>query len=126
VHKSETTFLFGYGYGFHLGSLGPYNIAEDTRTPHNVFFYALGYGGWIGVSLFLAFQICLVRLLWLSDHLTGQPFGISFWALSVVVGSFGNFFETPFGAIPFYLIVGMLLAPVLLPKKVKHAHPVIT
>ncbi len=126
VHQNETNILLGHGYGFHLGGLGPYQIAEDTRTPHNVFLYALAYGGWIGVIIFITLQLFLVRLLWIAYRLTKQPFGIAFWVLSLFMASFGNFFETPFGAIPFYLLIGLAIAPALTSKGVDDARPVVT
>jgi len=48
--------LGGHGYGFPLGDLVPYLEGEFIRTPHNEFFYALGYTGWIGVLLFAPFS----------------------------------------------------------------------
>jgi hypothetical protein len=124
VHKSGTRTLFGYGYGFYLGSLvWPEVITQDTRTPHNGFFYALGYGGWIGVALFFTLQLYLLRLLKLAYRMTKQPFTLAFWLVSVTISCFGAFFETPFYAIPFYLIVGALLAPVQSSKESLYAHP---
>lgn len=125
VHQDETKAFLGHGYGFYLGGLGPYEIAEDTRTPHNVFLYALAYGGWIGVGIFFTLQLFLLRLLWIAYRMTKQPFGIVFWVLSVFVASFGNFFETPFGAIPFYLLIGLAIAPALSSEGVDDARPVV-
>ena len=114
IHEDPVRTLLGYGYGFPLGSLISYMEGDPmVRTPHNVVFYALGYGGWLGVALFLVFQLCLVRVLWLRYHLTGQPFGLVYWAMVCTEASFGNFLETPFGAIPFYLLVGLAVAYVL-------------
>jgi hypothetical protein len=30
---------------------------RDLRTPHNIFYYALGYSGWLGVLLFFSLQV---------------------------------------------------------------------
>jgi hypothetical protein len=57
----------------------------------------------------MLFAIC--KLLWKTHKLTGNPFGLVFVGTALGVASFGDFFETPFGAIPFFLIVGMAAAP---------------
>jgi O-antigen ligase len=106
---STGTFVFGHGYGFPLHSL-VYHVTEDVRTPHNVFLYALGYGGWLGVAAFVALQASLACGLWRAYRHTGQPFGLAFFALALSGAHFGNFFETPYGAIPFFLLVGLALA----------------
>jgi len=120
VHEDETRSFLGHGYGFQLSSLVPYlEDRPDVRTPHNVFYYALGYGGWIGVALFFALQFCLARLLWSAYRLTNQPFGIAFWAMSLTWALFDNFLENPFRAIPFYLLIGLAIAPALSRKETR-------
>jgi O-Antigen ligase len=106
VHENPTRSLLGFGYGFPLGDIVPYLQGQFIRTPHNFFFYALGYTGWFGVGLFLFFQAELARLLWRTWKKTGTPFGILFWVTSLVFACFTAFFEAPYGAIPFYLITG--------------------
>lgn len=103
--------------------IGVTNLSGTLRTPHNIFFYALGYGGWIGVALFFLLQVSLARLLLRAYRVTGQPFGLVFWAMSLSLAFFGNFFETPFGAIPFYLLTGLAIAPVLLGRREADAPP---
>jgi hypothetical protein len=112
VHESAARALLGFGYGFPLGDLVPYLAGEFIRTPHNFFLYSLAYTGWLGVILFFAFQAELVRLLWRSWKENGQSFGILFWATSLVFASFTAFFEAPYGAIPFYLIIGCAIASI--------------
>src|SRR5207247_1567860 len=109
VHESPVRALMGFGYGFPIGDLVPYLEGRFIRTPHNFFLYVLGYTGWLGVALFFAFQRELVRLLWRMWKQTGQPFGILFWTTSIVCASFTAFFETPYSAIPFYLIIGCVI-----------------
>jgi len=111
VHADMRTSLLGHGYGYPLGDLVPYLEGEFIRTPHNGFFYALGYTGWIGVSLFFAFQFALLRLLVQAGRITAQWFGVVFWAAMMVLGMFFPLGETPYGAIPFYLVTGWLAAP---------------
>ena len=120
VHADRLTAFFGHGYGFPLASLASFVGDQRTRTPHNIFYYALGYSGWIGVFIFFAFQIALFRILWKAFRLTGQPFGLAFWASVVASAFFGNVFETPFGAIPFYVLIGLSIAPALLKSKEDH------
>ena len=117
VHSDLQTAVLGHGYGFPLGDLVPYLKGEFIRTPHNEFFYALGYTGWIGVTLFALFQIEIFRLLWGAYRLTSKPFGIIYWIATMIFGMFFPLGETPYGAIPFYLLVGWCAAPVLLVRK---------
>jgi hypothetical protein len=112
VHEDPVRSLIGHGYGFPLTSLVPFLEGRtDLRTPHGVFFYALGYGGWVGVLLFAALLTGIGFALWRVYRLTGNPFGLVFIAIALGVASFGDFFETPFGGIPFYIIVGLACAP---------------
>jgi hypothetical protein len=113
VYENRERSLFGHGYGFPLWDLVPRLGSGDVRTPHNVFFYALGYGGWTSVILFGLFLVALCRLLHRGYRYSGNPFGIVYFSSAISAAFFGNFFETPFGAIPFYIIVGLAAAPAL-------------
>jgi hypothetical protein len=75
-----------------------------------VFYFALGYTGWIGVILFFWFQALLGLVLLRAAKSSGNSFGILLWAWMLTSSMFGNGFETPFGAIPYYLAVGMAAA----------------
>jgi hypothetical protein len=86
---------------------------EATRTPHSVFYYALGYTGWVGVALFALLQFAILRLLWRSYRITGQAAGVAWWVMQMVMASFQEGFETPFHAVPFYLLAGITMAPAL-------------
>lgn len=112
-HEDVSLALIGHGYGFMLGDLVPYLQDSSTRTPHNVFFFALGYTGWIGVMVFAALQYELFRLLWAVKQKTGEPFGIVFWVATVSFSTFTAFFEEPHGGVPFYLMAGIICAPLL-------------
>lgn len=112
--ENYTNLLIGPGYGFSLKSLVGYlKTFGDLRTPHNIFYYALGYTGWIGVTLFFAIQGTCGILVWRAYKITGQAFGVAFWASTLFTAFFGNAFETPFGAIPAYLIIGIIVGPTL-------------
>ncbi len=123
VHQDAWRALVGHGYGFPLPSVAPSLVFPDLgklegagmalRTPHSVFFYALGYGGWLGLLLFVALHLSLARLLWHSYRLTGQPFGLLAWVAAMTDGSFTSVFESPYGAIPLYILVGLSIAPLV-------------
>jgi hypothetical protein len=117
VHSNPGTTIWGFGYGYPLGDLAPYLAGEFIRTPHNEFFYALGYTGWIGVILFFIFEGEILRLLWHVHRRTREPLGVPFWAAMMAYGMFFPVGETPYGAIPFYLITGWIAAPILLGKR---------
>jgi len=109
VHETNTGILFGHGYGFPIAELVTYLENQVIRTPHNIFYFCLAHGGWVGVILFFAFQLTILRLHWMTYKITKQPFGIAFLAMCVSGAFFGNFFETPFGAVPYYLITGLAI-----------------
>jgi hypothetical protein len=105
--------VLGHGYGFPLGDLVPYLAGQFIRTPHNEFFFALGYTGWIGVALFFAFEVGILRLLWKVNRTTGEPFGVPYWVAMMAYGMFFPLGESPYGAIPFYLITGWIAARIV-------------
>lgn len=114
VHSSASRTAFGAGYGFELTSDAFLKSSDDDlRTPHNWFFYSLGYGGWVGVAVFVFLLGSLGALLWRAFRVTSIAFGVPFLALSATVGAFSNFFETPYAAIPVWVIAGMAAAPAL-------------
>jgi hypothetical protein len=122
VHSSLQTTVLGHGYGFPLGDLVPYLEGAFIRTPHNEFFFALGYTGWLGVALFFLFQFGILRLLIEAHRVTAEPFGIVLWVAMMVFGMFFPLCETPYGAIPFYLLTGWLAVPAVFRKESKLAR----
>jgi O-Antigen ligase len=128
VHSTPVLEAFGHGYGFDLFGLAPEEVRAgqedwDVRTPHSVFFYALGYTGWAGVALFGLLQFAILRLLWRSYRLAGDPAGVVFWVMGMAMAFFQESFESPFRAIPFYLLAGLTIAPGLLAKEKLDARP---
>ncbi len=113
VNETPETFVFGHAYGYDIASLVDYIESGSLRTPHNIFFYCLCYGGWLGVAFFAFFMYQIFRALWAAYHEYGEIFGLIVFVSSIVTGCFGDFFEAPYGAIPFYLIVGLSLAPLM-------------
>jgi O-antigen ligase len=116
VHSSSSLAILGHGYGFALGDLVAYLEDSSTRTPHNVFFLALGYTGWSGVIMFALLQSEIARLCWRAFRKTKQAFSIVFWVTTLAFSFFTPFFETPQGAIPFYLVAGCACAGLLADK----------
>jgi O-Antigen ligase len=126
VHSKPILQAFGHGYGFDLFSLAPLEIREyetnQIRTPHSIFYYALGYTGWVGVALFGFWQLAILRLLWWSYRVDGQPAGVVFWVMGISMAFFEGNFDTPYRGIPFYLLVGMAAAPALRFRQLLDAH----
>ena len=114
VNADSVRRAIGLGYGFPLPELSPHLLgSEDVRTPHNVFFYALGYGGWLGVAIFSGLLGAVARLLWRTYRSSGEYFGLIVFALGTTRAFFDSYFETPFQAIPFFLLAGLAAAPAL-------------
>lgn len=118
VHESLPKTLIGNGYGFPLKDLVPYLKGMDIRTPHSIFFFALGYSGWIGVFLFFSLQASILGMLWRVYRLTGQSYGLAIWISTLVAALFGNSFESPMGSIPNYISMGLIIGPVLCGRRV--------
>jgi hypothetical protein len=112
--KDVETAAFGAGYGYPLVNLVPYLRGQTfLRTPHNMFFFALGYGGWVLVGIFALLQYFVLRLLRKAWRVTRNPFGLVFWTAVIVWSLFGDSFETPYGAIPYFLVAGACISPLL-------------
>jgi len=123
VHTRFSSALLGFGYGYPIGELNPdIEPGAFIQTPHNDILYALAFSGWLGVTLFALLQAELFRLLWRSFGITGQPFGLVCWAALLTMSLFEDFFEAPFGAIPFFLLVGAAIAPALLAPRRASPH----
>jgi hypothetical protein len=113
VHADPVHTAFGSGYGFELTSTADLRSSDpDLRTPHNWFMYAIGYGGWTHVLVFVFLLSAVSLLLWEAFRRTGVAFGLPFLALSTTVATFSNFYETPYAAIPVWVLCGMAIAPV--------------
>jgi len=118
--KDVETAAFGEGYGYPLVNLVDYLKGRTyLRTPHNMFFFALGYGGWLLVGLFALLQYFVLRLLIATWRLTGNPFGPVFWTAVIVWSLFGDSFETPYGAVPFFIVAGASISPLLRPSPLR-------
>lgn len=118
VNQSPSTAFFGLGYGYPMWTfVEQLRSKAPLQSTHNDFIYALGFTGWIGATLFVLLQLEIARLLFRSFRATGQPFGLMAWSALVTLSMFESFFESPFGAIPFFLLVGIAIAPALLRER---------
>lgn len=113
VHHTPAKALFGLGYGYPIWDLHPEGLSEVIRTPHNGFIYALGYTGWIGLLSFVSLQLSLGVMMWNVYRQVGQLAGLCLWGTCIIRSSFDNFFEAPHFAIPFFLLMGLFAAPLL-------------
>jgi hypothetical protein len=114
IHQDAEHAAIGHGYGYPIVDLVPYLKGRYwLRTPHSVFFYALAYGGWLHVILFCFLEVSMAALLWRSYLLTNQPYGLIVWAAVNSWVLFDSAFESPFRAIPFFLLTGIAMAPAL-------------
>ncbi len=111
-NSSATTAFVGHGYGFPLYSLTWFlrDAEAPIRTPHSVFFYTLGFTGWFGVAFFAALHLAVGMALWRAYRSTGNTFGPMLWLMVSASSLFGNFFETPFNAAPYWFLVGAAIA----------------
>ena len=110
AHSNGVSALLGQGYGYPMADL--YHLTRgqaDLRAPHSVFFFALGYGGWLMVALFTFLLLSLLRMCIRVHKSSGETFGMTFVAMSLAVALFSNYFEAPFGAIPFFVIIGLAI-----------------
>lgn len=115
VSKEPKTLIFGLGYGYPLAKLSGNSgtVKQGTRSPHSIFYFTLAYSGFVGVAIFFWFEICVVRLLYRVYKVTGQIYGLAYFAYCFIGSFFGNFLETP-AAIIFYLSLGLCVGPMFL------------
>ena len=78
--------------------------------------------GGLGSPLFGVWQLAILRLLWRSYRVSGQAAGVAFWVMTMAMAFFQGNFDTPYRAIPFYLLVGMAAAPALRLRVLRQAH----
>jgi O-Antigen ligase len=115
VSKDTTTMIFGLGYGYPLAKLtgNAGTVKEGTRSPHNIFYFALAYSGLVGVGIFFWLEFGVIRILYRVFKVTGQIYGLAYFVYSFSGAFFGNFLETP-TAILFYLMLGLCIGPMFL------------
>jgi hypothetical protein len=99
--------LLGQGEASSLAGLTP--DGQDIHTPHNISIYCIYYTGYVGLGIFLLF----VYAMWFTGTELKNPrlravYSASFWS-TLLVAMTGNFLETPFGAVPTYLLLGLIV-----------------
>lgn len=115
VTQDSQHLIFGNGYGFELRSLVGF-VEPGVRTPHSVYYYAIGYSGFLGLAAFVGLQVAILGVLARVRRLRGEVFGFLVVASGFGSAMFGNYFETPFGAIPYYLLIGLCLSTLVRPS----------
>lgn len=99
--------LLGHGHGADLTIYTP--GGEDVRTPHNFVVFAVFYTGAVGLAFF-GLMICVICYYGLAiPDRNFKALLFSIIGSVCLMALVGNMFETPFGAIPFYLLAGVLL-----------------
>jgi hypothetical protein len=101
---AENLWLIGHGYGFSLGTL---IHDEEVHTPHNFGVYLLGYTGYVGAAIFVGLVLALFTAIGALDRGPFRSFLFAQLAATLIVAAFGNALETPFLAVPFYLVMGL-------------------
>jgi hypothetical protein len=100
-----TLIFFGQGHGASVTALTPDN--QELRTPHNFIIYSLYYTGAVGLTIFCLFILALL----LATQKVREPALRALLLAQILImclmAAVGNMFETPFNAIPFYLIAGI-------------------
>ena len=117
VSTDYKTTIFGPGYALFpwlFDLAGRDTEMEGTRSPHSIFYFTLGYSGFVGVAIFFWLEISVILLLWRVYKVTGATFGLIFFIYTLIGAFFGNSIETPQGAIPLYLFCGMAIGPMLM------------
>lgn len=111
---STKDWVIGHGLGPVLGDLLPGATGDgyghDLRTPHNFAIYLLGYTGLVGCLLYLIVFLAVVLEVARCPPSLVKDATLAAGASVVIMALAGNLLETPFGAVPAYTSIGVLLA----------------
>lgn len=111
---STKDWIIGHGLGPVLGDLLPgaegAGYGHDLRTPHNFAIYLLGYTGLVGCVLYLLLLIAMMAEIVMCPSSLVKDATLAAGASIIVMALAGNLLETPFGAVPAYTSIGVLLA----------------
>jgi hypothetical protein len=108
IHSLNTTelMLIGQGGGYSMVDLVP--DKQDIHTPHNFAVFCLYYTGVIGLVCY-----CMILIaIFVSGQKIADPVlrtlvpGVL--VATLLIASTGDCFETPYGAVPFYLFTGAI------------------
>jgi hypothetical protein len=119
-----TLIFFGQGHGASVTQLTPDN--QELRTPHNFLIYSLYYTGVIGLGIFCTFILALLLATQKVQEPALRALLLAQVLIMCLMAAVGNMFETPFNAIPFYLIAGIGLGIDAAMRERSPAIPVVT
>lgn len=106
----DTTALMVFGHG-HGPSFQQFTLEGiDVRTPHNFAVYAVFYTGVFGLALFCLLLVGIVLSTTMLPDRNIRTMQFANIGATVVLALVSNIFEAPFGAIPFYLLSGIILS----------------
>ncbi len=106
--------IIGHGLGPVLGDLltgaAGEGYGHDLRTPHNFAIYLLGYTGLVGCLLYLMVVLAVLVEIARCPSSLVKDATLAAGASIMIMALAGNLLETPFGAVPAYTSIGVLLA----------------
>ncbi|AOS44595.1 O-Antigen ligase [Lacunisphaera limnophila] len=113
--------VFGLGFGHDLAAgflqeYYPESAAEEftARSPHNVFLTVFGRLGVAGLVVWLSICALLLVRTWRSLRRDGASLDWGLWCglwIILVSATFGVVLEGPMGAVPFWIMLGLVAAP---------------
>jgi O-antigen ligase len=113
-------FWTGKGYALNLALADGFYTGDANRNPHNGHLTILARSGVPGFAIWLVLQAMigwtLIRSILAADHagLKGQAniliWALAYWLAFLTNTSFDVFLEGPQGGIPFWCLVGMIIA----------------
>jgi hypothetical protein len=103
--NTGTLIFAGQGHGASVQALTPDN--QELHTPHNFVIYCLYYTGAVGLAVFCLFILALLLASQKIKRTELRAMMLAQVLMTVMMAAVGNIFETPFAAIPFYLLAGI-------------------
>lgn len=110
LNRRPIDWIAGLGYGVTVGQISGYG--SDLRTPHNVIILYTVYGGIIGLLLFCSVMLCLYTHPAFCQASIGRRMFRSLFLCCITMALVGELFETPYGAVPFYFMSGLIIGQI--------------
>jgi O-antigen ligase len=124
--RTNPIFGLGFGYDF-LPQFESYYARgswEGLRSPHNYFVTVYGRMGVVGLLIFGAIVVLMVRHAFVAAVMVRTrrmaATDFSYWCGALVLlisGTFGVVLEGPMGAIPFWVFLGLAFSSPILPPR---------
>lgn len=105
--NTSTLLVFGQGGGASIADLVPGH--EDIHTPHNFMIFCLYYTGAAGLAVYLFLLLSVFLASRQVENLRLRALLMGVIASTIVFALVGDCFETPYGAVPFYFLCGIVL-----------------